>query len=86
MKITQVKVYKLKKKDSRLKGIAAVAIDDCFIINNIRIIEGVEKLFIAMPNIKGADGVYHDVAHPITQEARDMFEKVILEEYNKEVE
>ena len=82
MKITSVNVHK-KNDDSRMKGIASVLIDDCFAIRDIRIIEGKDGLFIAMPSRKNSEGVYHDIAHPINTETRKMFEDAIFEEYNK---
>ena len=49
MEITSVKVHKTEREGSRMKGYATVTLDDCFVVRNIRIIEGDEKLFIAMP-------------------------------------
>ncbi|MDD2434933.1 MAG: septation regulator SpoVG [Bacilli bacterium] len=86
MKITSVNVRKIEKEDSRMKGIASVLIDDCFAIHDIRIIEGDNGLFIAMPSRKTAVGSYRDIAHPINQEVRKMFEDEILEAYKKEEE
>ena len=86
MKITSVTVRKIDKENSRMKGIASVLIDDCFAIRDIRIIEGNEGLFIAMPSRKNADGEYHDIAHPINAETRKMFEDAIFEAYSKEGE
>lgn len=83
MKITSVKVHKIDKEDSRMKGKASVLIDDCFVIKDIRIIQGDDKMIVAMPNKVYPDGQHHDVAHPINQETRKMFEDAILEEYNK---
>ena len=83
MQITSVKVRKIEKEDSRMKGIASVVIDDCFAVKDIRIIQGEDKLFIAMPSRKYPDGEYRDVAHPINAETRKMFEDAIFEEYNK---
>ena len=83
MQITSVNVKKYDKEESKMKGIASVLIDDCFVIRDIRIIEGKEGLFIAMPSRKNADGEYHDIAHPINAETRKMFEDAIFEEYNK---
>ncbi len=82
MKITSVKVRKIEKEDSRMKGIASVVIDDCFAVKDIRIIQGEDKLFIAMPSRKYPDGEYRDVAHPINGETRKMFEDAIIDEYN----
>ena len=56
-------------------------IDDCFAIHDIRIIEGNDGLFIAMPSRQKANGEYRDIAHPINQETRKMFQDKILEAY-----
>lgn len=84
MKITSVSVRKVEKEDSRMKGIATIVLDDQFAVHDIRIIEGDNGLFTAMPSRKTATGGYRDVAHPINPEARDMIEKAILDAYNKE--
>ena len=81
MKITSVNVRKIEKDGSRMKGIASVLLDDSFAVHDIRIIEGDNGLFIAMPSRKKSDGEYRDIAHPINQEVRDMFAKAILDEY-----
>ncbi len=83
MKITSVNVRKVEKEDSRMKGIASVLIDDCFAVHDIRIIEGDNGLFIAMPSRKTATGGYRDIAHPINQEIRTLFEQEILKAYNE---
>ncbi len=83
MKITSVNVRKVDKEESRMKGIATVLLDDSFAVHDIRIIEGDNGLFIAMPSRKTATGGYRDIAHPINQEVRKMFEDAIIEEYNK---
>ena len=81
MKITSVNVRKIEKEGSRMKGIASVLIDDCFAVHDIRIIEGDNGLFIAMPSRKTATGGYRDIAHPINSQTRKMFEDKILEAY-----
>ncbi len=82
MKITSVNVRKIEKDGSRMKGIASVLIDDCFAVHDIRIIEGENGLFIAMPSKKTPAGTYRDIAHPINPETRTVFEEAILEAYN----
>ena len=82
MKITSVNVRKIEKEGSRMKGIASVLIDDCFAVHDIRIIEGDNGLFIAMPSRKTSTGSYRDIAHPINAETRTLFEEAILEAYN----
>lgn len=66
-----------------MKAIASVVLDDEFAVHDIRIIEGDKGLFIAMPSRKTASGGYRDTAHPITQEVRSMFEREILDAYEK---
>ena len=83
MEITSVSVRKTEKVDSRMRGIANVVLDDAFAIHDIRIIEGDNGLFIAMPSRKTATGGYKDIAHPINPEVRKQFQDAILEEYNK---
>jgi len=86
LKITSVTVRKIEKENSRMKGIASVLIDDSFAVHDIRIIEGDNGLFIAMPSRKTPTGGYRDIAHPINPEVRKLFEQAILDEYNKEEE
>ena len=82
MKITSVNVRKIEKENSRIRGIASVVLDDCFAVHDIRIIEGDNGLFIAMPSRKTSTGGYRDIAHPINPETRALFEEAILEAYN----
>lgn len=84
LKITSVNVRKIEKEDSRMKGIASVLIDDCFAIHDLKIIEGDNGLFVAMPSRKTATGGYRDIAHPINPETRKLFEETILEAYKNE--
>ena len=81
MKITSVNVRKNNKESSRMKGIASFLIDDRFAVHDIRIIEGDNGLFIAMPSRKTATGGYRDIAHPINPEVRTMFEEAIFAAY-----
>ncbi len=81
MEITDVRVKKLNS-DNRLKAIAAITIDDCFVVHELRIIDGKEGLFVAMPSRKMPNGEFKDVAHPINQETRDRIESVVIEAFN----
>ena len=83
LKITSVKVHKTEKENSRMKGIVSVVLDDCFVVRDIRIIQGDDKLFIAMPSRKAADGEYRDIAHPINSTTRDRIQSLILDAYEK---
>ena len=81
MEITSVKVRKIEKENSNMRGIASVTLDNEFVVHDIKVIEGRNGLFIAMPSKKLANGEHKDIAHPITQEVRTMFEKAIFEAY-----
>ena len=88
MKITSVRV--IKKENSRMKAIAEVVLDDCFVVKGIKVIEGDNGLFLGMPsrtivvNNDGKDEIVHvDIANPINKETRKMFTDAILEEYEK---
>ena len=83
MKVTSVKVKKIEKENSRMKGIASVLIDDCFAVHDIRIIEGDNGLFIAMPSKKTPDGKFKDIAHPINTETRELIQNAIIQKYNE---
>ena len=83
MKITSVNVRKIEKEGSRMKGIASILLDDSFAVHDIRIIEGDNGLFIAMPSRKTATGGYRDIAHPINPEVRSMFEDATLKAYEE---
>ena len=84
MNITDVRVRIVKKDDSKLKGVASITFDDCFVIHDIKVIEGNEGYFIAMPSRKTADGEYKDIAHPINTETREQLIKAILTAFEEE--
>ena len=81
MKITEVRVFPLSKKDSNLKAFASITIEDAVCITGIRIVEGKLGLFVSMPQSKDNEGEYHDVAFPITKEAREAIQDAVLDEY-----
>lgn len=83
MKITDVRIRKVDGQ-SRLRAIVSITIDDAFAIHELRIIEGKESLFVAMPSKEVGEGKFKDIAHPINVETRQMVEKAILEKYAEE--
>lgn len=83
MKITKVVLRNKEKEDSRMKVIATVTLDEAFVITGIRVIQGDDKMFIAMPSRKVSEGVYDDIAHPVNQETRKMFEDAIFKAYDE---
>ncbi len=85
LKISDVRVRLVQKEDSKLKAVASMTIDDCFVIHDIKIIEGQEGYFIAMPSRKASDGEYKDIAHPINTDTRKQIIDIILNAFNEEV-
>lgn len=85
MIITETKIRSINTKDEgRLKAIVSITIDNCLAIHDIKVIEGDDRLFVAMPSRK-ADGVFRDIVHPIDEKTRNMLEDAILESYTRYV-
>jgi stage V sporulation protein G len=82
MKITDVRV-KLVSSESRLRGVATITFDESFVVHDIRIIEGENGLFVAMPSKKTPNGTFRDIAHPIHGEMRKMIEEAIVVAYEE---
>jgi stage V sporulation protein G len=83
MDITEVRVFPVNEE--RLKAYATITFDDCFIIRDLKIIDGNNGLFVAMPSKKRKDGTFRDTAHPLNNETRERIEDVVLREYEKEL-
>ncbi len=80
MQITDIRIRKINL-DSKMKAVVSVTFDNALVIHDIKVIEGADKLFIAMPSRKTPEGEYKDIAHPINMDMRDSLEKGILEKY-----
>ena len=83
MNITEVRVRLVKKEEGKLKAVASVTLDDCFVVHDVKIIEGAEGCFIAMPSKRTPEGEYKDIVHPLNTETREMMGKAILSESEK---
>ncbi len=81
MQITELRIRKVDD-EGKLRAYVTVTFDNCFVVHNVKIIEGKNGLFIAMPSRKTANGEYKDVAHPISPEFRTELQEKILAEYN----
>lgn len=81
MKFTDVRIRKVEKEDNKLRAIASVTIEECFVVHDIKVIEGTEGLFIAMPSRKTKEGEYKDIAHPINTETRNELSDIVLKAY-----
>ena len=83
MKISDIRIRLVSKDDSKLKAVASITIDDCFVVHDIKVIEGREGYFISMPSRKTPDGEYKDIVHPINTETREQIRDAIMVEYEK---
>jgi stage V sporulation protein G len=82
MQITDVRIRKIAA-DGKMKAIVSVTFDNEFVVHDIKVIEGQNGLFIAMPSRKTPDGEFKDIAHPINTLTRERIQNAILEEYDK---
>ena len=80
MQITELRLRKVEN-EGKLKAYVTVTFDNCFVVHNVKIIEGTSGLFIAMPSRKTSSGEYKDVAHPISPEFRNAIQDKVLTEY-----
>ncbi len=80
MQITDVKIRKLMT-DGRLRAVVSVTIEDMLAVHDIKVVQGDERLFVAMPSRMDENGVFRDIVHPITPEARKLLEETILDAY-----
>jgi stage V sporulation protein G len=83
MEITDVKVFPVD--EDKLKAYVSITLDNCFVIRDLKVIQGTGGLFIAMPAKKRKDGSYKDIAHPLNAQTRDRMERTILDEYERQV-
>lgn len=82
LNITDVRIRKMSD-EGKMKAIVSVTFDDSFVVHDIKIIEGQNGLFIAMPSRKVAEGDYRDIAHPINSTTRANLQEIILTQYEK---
>src|SRR3954467_3165193 len=82
MDITDVRVFPVE--EDKLKAYVTITLDNCFVVRDLKVIHGTSGLFIAMPAKRRKDGTYKDIAHPLNADARDLMEKAILMEYERQ--
>lgn len=78
MKITSIRITAIKDSETRLKAIANVTFDEVFAVCGIKILQSEIGYFLAMPSKQLKDGRFADIAHPINQEGRAVFEKLLF--------
>ncbi len=84
MNITDIRIRLVTKEDSKLKAVASFTIDNAFVIHDVKIIEGANGNFIAMPSKQAPSGEYRDIVHPLNTETREQIVSAILSAYEKE--
>ena len=82
MEITDIRIKKVAS-EGKMKAVASVTFDNAFAVHDVKVIEGPEKLFVAMPSRRTPDGEYRDIAHPINSDMRNMLESKVLAAYDE---
>ena len=83
MNITDVRVRLMDKADSNMKAVASITIDGEFVVHDIKVIQGNDKLFIAMPSKKDGNGDFKDIAHPINTATRTKIQETVLAKHEE---
>jgi stage V sporulation protein G len=83
MEITEVRVFPVSEE--KLKAYVTITLDHCFVVRDLKVINGTSGLFVAMPAKRRKDGTFKDIAHPLNSETRERMERAILAEYAREM-
>jgi len=83
MNISDVRVRIVKNDTSKIKASASITIDECFVVHDIKVIEGTEGYFIAMPSRKTPDGEFKDIVHPLNTETREQIRDIVLKAFEE---
>ncbi|AKG75146.1 septation regulator SpoVG [Salinicoccus halodurans] len=83
MKITDVRLRKVNNQDNRMKALVSITFDDAFVIHDLRVIEGNNGLFVAMPSKRTPDGEFRDIAHPIHSDMRQHVQEEVMRVYEE---
>lgn len=82
LNVTDVRIRKILS-EGKMKAIVSVTIDDAFVIHDVKVVDGQNGLFVAMPSRKTPAGEFRDIAHPISQQARDIIQSKVLDKYQE---
>ncbi len=83
MEITEIRIFPVQEE--KLKAFVSIILDDCFVVSDIKIIQGNSGLFVSMPSKKRKNGTFRDIAHPLNNETRRRFEQEIITKYQEVV-
>jgi stage V sporulation protein G len=82
MEVTDVRLRRVQT-DGRMRAIASITLDNEFVVHDIRVIDGNEGLFVAMPSKRTPDGEFRDIAHPINSNTRSKLQEAVLTAYEQ---
>lgn len=82
MEVTDVRLRRVST-DGRMRAIASITMDHEFVVHDIRVIDGNNGMFVAMPSKRTPDGEFRDIAHPINSDTREKIQIAVLEEYHR---
>lgn len=85
VRVTDVRIRKINQ-EGKMKAIVSITLNDQFVVHDVRVIEGNNGLFVAMPSKRTPDGEFKDIAHPITSETREIIQSAVLAAYNSELD
>lgn len=85
MIVTDVRVRRITQ-EGKMRAIVSITLDDCFAVHDVRIIEGSNGLFVAMPSKRNPNGDFRDIAHPINANTRGEIQRAVIEAYTSELE
>lgn len=84
MNITDVRVRKINT-EGKMKAVVSVTFDDAFVVHDVKVVEGMNGIFVAMPSRKTPEGEYRDIAHPISAAAREIIQSAVLKAYQEAI-
>lgn len=84
LNITDVRIRKISQ-EGKMKAVVSVTFDDAFVVHDVKVVEGQNGLFVAMPSRKTPEGEYRDIAHPISSDARGIIQSAVLKAYEEAI-
>lgn len=84
LNITDIRIRKINY-EGRMKAVVSITFDDSFVVHDVKVVEGNNGLFVAMPSRKMPDGEYRDIAHPISSDAREVIQTAVLKAYEEAI-
>lgn len=83
MEVTEVRVKRFDVPQGKLRGFASITFDGCFVVHNLRVVDGEKGTFVAMPSRQLPNNKFVDVAHPVTNEMRDKIQQAVLKQFEQ---